>query len=64
MNNKPGKKACLSGKGVAVDKIRKCGHYIVWVSTCASTMLSLITCLPSHKLSNKVSDFTPPQFLE
>ena len=35
MNNKPGKKACLSGEGVAVDKIRKCGRYIAYTALVA-----------------------------
>ena len=26
----PSSKACLSGEGVAVDKIRKCGRYIAY----------------------------------
>ena len=35
MNNKPGKKACLLGEGVAVDKIRKCGRYIAYTALVA-----------------------------
>ena len=37
-----------------------CDNYSIWVSACASTMLSLLTCLPNG-LSNKVSCFTPPK---
>ena len=35
MNNKPGKKACISGEGVAVDKIRKCGLHIAYTALVA-----------------------------
>ena len=41
-------------------------NYSIWVSACAFTMLSLLTFSnpPTHRLFNKVSGFTPPQFLE
>ena len=31
----PSSKACLSGEGVAVDKIRKCGRYIAYTALVA-----------------------------
>ena len=35
----PSSKACLSGEGVAVDKIRKCGRYIAYTALVDSAPL-------------------------
>ena len=35
----PSSKACLSGDGMAVDKIRKCGHYIAYTALVSSAPL-------------------------
>ena len=40
-------------------------NYSIWISACASTMLSLLTCsIPSHRIFNKIGGFTLPQFVE